>query len=135
MIENEKLTVEMVHSVAKILGYYIDLFKDSFVASTLFFAVGGPASVFGYPTKFTSAIVMVMWTTILLPLVASTLHLAIYNPFLLHNPFLFFKASRCQMVLLCFLYLAINPILLINLYQSIQEKIRKRVKRDPQNSK
>ena len=137
MIENEKLgqTVEMVHSVAKILGYYIDLFKDTFLASTLFFAVGGPASVFGYPTKFTSAIVMVMWATILLPLVASTLHLAIYNPFLLHNPFLFFKASRGAMVILSFLYIIINPILLINLYQSVDERMRKMVKKDPQDSK
>ena len=137
MIENEKLgkTIELVHSVVKILGSYIDLFKDTFLACSLLFAVGGPASVLGYPTKFTSAIVMLMWTTILLPLLASTLHLAIYNPFLLHNPFLFFKESRCQMIVLCFLYLAINPILLINLYQSIQEKIRKRVRRDPQHSK
>ena len=69
----------MMISILKILGSYIDLFKDTFLALTLLFAVGGPASVLGYPTQFTSAIVMVMWATIIGPLLASTIHLAIYE--------------------------------------------------------
>ena len=132
--ENEKLgkTIELVHSVVKILGSYIDLFKDTFLACSLLFAVGGPASVLGYPTKFTSAIVMVMWATIIGPLLASSLHLAMYNPFLLQNPFLLPESSRGLQIIVCFLYLVINTILLINLYQSVQEKIGRMVKRNPQ---
>ena len=39
------------------------------------------------------------------------------------------------MIVQCFLFLFINPILLINLYQAVKEKIGRLVKRDPKSFK
>ena len=91
---------------------------------TLLNAVGGPASVLGHPTQFTSAIVMVMGATIISPLVASSLHLVHNNPFLLFN----FDAPRCIVVLLCLFCWLLNPVLMRHSYVSSKEKFRRMIK-------
>ena len=113
----------------KILGSYIDVFKDTLLAFTLLNAVGGPASVLGHPTQFTSAIVMVMWASIISPLVASTLYLVLNNPFLVFN----LETSRAFVVILCFLCWAFNSVLLRHCYESAKNKTRKAIKTDAQN--
>ena len=122
-------TIGLIRSVVKILGSYIDFFKDTFLAFTLLNAVGGPASVLGHPTQFTSAIVMVMGASIIYPLVACTLHLVLDNPFLLFN----FDVSRSIAVILCFMFWILNPVLLRYCYESAKEKSRKMIKKDSQN--
>ena len=114
-----------------ILGSYIDLFKDIFLFFTLLTAVGGPASVLGHPTQFTSAIVMVMGATIISPLVASSLHLVHNNPFLLFN----FDVSKSVVVFLCFFCWALNPILLRHRHVTAKEKSRRMIKTDSLNLK
>ena len=123
--------IGLIKSVVKILASYIDLFKDIFLAFTLLTAVGGPASVLGHPTQFTSAIVMVMVATIVSPLVASSLHLVHNNPFLLFN----FDVSRSVVVLLCFFCWVLNPVLLRHRYGAAKEKSRRMIKSDFQNLK
>ena len=122
-------TIGLIKSVVKILASYIDLLKDIFLAFTLLNAVGGPASVLGHPTQFTSAIVMVMVVTIISPLVASSLHLILSNPFLLFN----FDVSRSIAVILCFMFWILNPVLLRYRYESAKEKSRKMIMKDSKN--
>ena len=133
LIKNEKVgqTVDMIITLVKIFSSYVDLFKDSFLACSLLLVVGGPASIFAYPTQFTSVIVMVMWASIIMPLMASTLDLIFYNPFLLVN----YDASRSFVVFLCLVCWIINPILLRHRYESAQEKIIRMLKSDPDNDR
>ena len=87
------------------------------------------ASVLGHPTQFTSAIVMVMWASIIYPLLACTLHLVLSNPFLLFN----FDVSRSIAVILCLMFWILNPVLLRYCYESAKEKSRKMIKKYSQN--
>ena len=123
MIKSEKVgeMIELIVSTVKILASYVDLFKDTFLACTLLVVVGGPASVIGYPTQFTSVIVMVMWATIIGPLMASTVHLAIYDPFFLFR----FDVSRAAMVLLCFSCWVINPIILRHRHEFARNRMKR----------
>ena len=132
IIENQTFGYiwSLFSSVLKIINAYIDLFKDTFLACNLLVAVG-PASVFGYPTQFTSAIVIISWASIIWPLIASTLHLVLYNPFLLFN----LEVSRSVMVVLCVMCWVINPILLLNCYETVREKTTAVVKNTAQSFK
>ena len=131
MIKYEKFgqTIQLIQSTFKIFASYVDLFKDTFLASTLLVVVGGPASIFAYPTQFTSTIVMVLWVTIIIPLMSSTLYLILNNPFLL----LRVDVSRASMVILCLMFWVINPIILRHRYEAAQEKTRQLIKRDNAN--
>ena len=129
---NEKLS-KVFHVFKKIIVfqfYYIDMFKDSFLAITIMVAAGGFSTVWQFPTNFTSVVVLSFFASILVPLLMSSIHLAISHPFLIFDVMKIKRKSKWLATLLCFLLTLLNPILLLNSYEIVQEKARKMVKRN-----
>ena len=119
--------ISTLFTMAKIFASFVDLFKDTFLAITLITILGGPLEVFTYPTQFTSVVVMVQMASIILPLIASSLHLAINNP----NLILDLRGVRRSVVFVIHLGCSfLIPVLLIHRYEASKEKIRKLAKRN-----
>ena len=63
----------LILKIKNIGGFYIDLCKDTFLMLTILFLIGGPASLYYFPTKLTSVVVFGLLGTILLPMIFSSL--------------------------------------------------------------
>ena len=121
--ENEAILqiFAMLRTILRLGSHYIDVFKDTFLTFTLLTIIGGPAAIINFPKNFTTVVVMGLVTSILLPLFMSSLHLAIYNPYLLFNLRLPKVYMRGLTVFCSFLV----PIIIVNKYEHNREKIRK----------
>ena len=96
---------------------YIDLFKDIFLTVYIMILSGGPLAVMTYSTNFTSVVVMLMVTSIILPAILSSLHLLINSPHIIYSIFgiNMKKISPCNRIgvsSLVVLLSIMNPILL-----------------------
>ena len=119
-------------TIIRIISNFTDMFKDIFLTVSLIVILGGPLEVLRYPTQFTSVIVMTLLASILIPLLTSSLHLALHNPNMIYH----FTGVRRSVVILhhlacCF----ILPLLLINRYESAKEKIRSITKKNSRDSR
>ena len=83
-----------------------------------------------FPTTFTSVVVLSFFASILVPLLMSSIHLAISHPFLIFDVMKIKRRRRWLAMLLCFVLTLLNPILLLNAYEIVQEKARKMVKKN-----
>ena len=63
--------------ILKILAKFIDLIKDLALSIVMLEAVGGFQSVWAFKTNFSSIIIITMFSSILIPLFMSTLHLIV----------------------------------------------------------
>ena len=63
----------ILNKVKTISSIYIDLFKDTFIMTSIFIIIGGPTSLYFFPTKLTSVVVYCFMATIILPLICSSL--------------------------------------------------------------
>ena len=128
-----KKQISFIKRIWQITSYIVDLYKDIFILVTMITMAGGPQAVLMFPTKFSSVVIICSATTIIVPLMISCIHLAINNPGIVFNSYgrssqLKTFAMRIGVILLSVL----NPILIINAYESISEKTRKMAKsRDP----
>ena len=125
-IQNEALlqVFATLRTIIRMGSLYIDVFKDTFLTFTLLMIVGGPSAIINFPKNFTTVVVMGLLTSIILPLFMSSLHLAIYNPYLLFN----LNLPKVYMRLLTVVCSIIVPIILINKHESNKEKVRKMAK-------
>ena len=123
---------ERIHSARHLVGklailfaQYSDIFKDIYLLSILIQINGGLRTLYQFPWKFSSIIIICLTTTIVGPLLISSIQLAISNPGLIFNSRRKDKWSvrlmRVGVILTCF----INPIILKVANENIQEKIRK----------
>ena len=67
-------------SCYSISNEFMDLFKDGFLAINLLIVSGGFEALFEFPDNFTSVVSLLMITSILLSLMASIVHMLLYNP-------------------------------------------------------
>ena len=67
-----------------LMANFVDLFKDVYLLSTIIFAVGGIKAVLLSPQLFTSVIVWTLFLSVIIPLLLSTLDLAINNPSMIY---------------------------------------------------
>ena len=115
----------------KLIFIFVDMYKDTFLAATILITTGGWKAVLDFPTNFSSVVVICMFSTIIIPLLLSSLHLAVHNPFMLvdcldeRNPTIW---KRIFAVLLCFLCTLLNPVLLITKLEKVQERARRLAK-------
>ena len=123
---------EMFHRVrllimnsVTIVAQYSDIFKDVFILSILIKINGGPRTLYHFPKKFSSIIIICMATTIFGPLLISSIQLAIRNPGLVFNSKRKDKWSVRLMRVGVILTSFINPIILKITHENIQETIRK----------
>ena len=126
--------ISLMKRIWQITSYIVDLYKDIFILVTMITIAGGPQAVLMFSTKFSSVVVICSALTIIIPLMISCLHLAINNPGIVFNSYgkpshLKTFAMRIGVILLSVL----NPILIINAYESLREKTREQAKSRDQN--
>ena len=123
--ENEKIA-KVYFSAKRILAMefiYLDLLKDTALTFLILHLVGGFPSVLNLYTNFTSVVVILMGSSILIPLLMSSIHLATNNTSLIWK-----STSKQKSVFLCFFFMALNPILLKHVHEQAKESMRKLVK-------
>ena len=125
-------TLSTIMTMVKISSTYADMFKDTFLTVTLIVILGGPLEVLSHPAQFTSVVVITLSASILVPLVTSSLHLVSNNPDMIRS----FTGVRSSVVIIIHLACSfLNPLLLINRYETAKEKIRIMTKRSYQDSR
>ena len=110
--------------VIKVLTKYVDLFKDTFLTIVMLQAVGSFESVWQFKTNFSSVIVITMFSSILIPLLLSTLNLVV-NRRKIINENKFSKSKKYATITFCWIASFLNPIILDAYYNELKEDIRK----------
>ena len=110
--------------VAKLIAKYVDLFKDTALSIILLNAVGSFQSVWEFKTNFSSVIVLTMFSSVVVPLVLSTLHLVVNRNKILEEQ-TFSTRRKYLTITLCWIASFLNPIILDAYYQELKEDIRK----------
>ena len=132
-LDQYKKLISLTKRILQITSYIVDLYKDVFILVTLITMAGGLQAVLMFPTKFSSVVIICSGLTIIVPLMISCVHLASNNPGIVFNSYgktNQLKTFAMRIGVLCLSVL--NPILIINAYESISEKTRKMAKsRDP----
>ena len=129
----------LIGNSVTIVAQYSDIFKDIYLLSILLKINGGPSTLFQnfpeFSSKFTSVIIICLATTIVGPLLISSIQLAISNPGLIFNSRRKDKWSVRLMTVGVILTCFINPIILKVAHENIQEKIRRYSKSSNQSEK
>ena len=110
--------------VGKVIAKYVDLFKDTALSIILLNAVGSFQSVLEFYTNFTSVIVLTMFSSVVVPLVLSTLHLVVNRNKILEEQ-TFSTRRKYLTITLCWIASFLNPIILDAYYQELKEDVRK----------
>ena len=71
-LDKKKFSYWLLNKVKTISSIYIDICKDTFLMVSILVIIGGPTSFFLFPTKLTSVVVYCFATTIVGPLVCSS---------------------------------------------------------------
>ena len=106
------------------------MFKDCALTINIYYLIGGYQTLIDLPTNFSSVIVMAMAISVTLPLLLSSIHLAVNNPGMIINSTKKHqnKLKTFFLILLCFICTPISPIILTSYYQNCKEKARKLAK-------
>ena len=115
--------------LVKVLLTYVDILGDTCVTVSLLWIVGGPMAIFTYPTQFTSVVVIALSASVILPLMASSLHLSTNHPYLLFN----IQTRRSVTVLYSLLCSWLIPVILINSHEAVKEQVRIIIKKNTQD--
>ncbi len=114
----------MIGKYIIIVSQYSDIFKDIYLLSILLKINGGPRTLYEFPWKFSSMIIICMAITIVVPLLISSIQLALSNPGLVFNSKAkekwFVRLMRVGVILTSF----VNPIILKVAHENINAKIR-----------
>ena len=106
------------HQIATI---YIDMVKDSYLCISIFVIMGGISSLQQYPTRLTSVVVCSLFFSIVVPMLTSSLILAIdriekeEGEKKLKKIWILIKTMSCMIV---------NPLLIINEAETLKEQLR-----------
>ena len=105
-----------VKAILKMQANYLDILKDCLLTYSMLNTVGGFHSIINFPTNFSSVIILISFALIILPLMLSTLHLAITNPFLIFTAEKKKRGAvaRALMTIVCIILSILNPILILN---------------------
>ena len=103
---------------------YVDLFKDIALSILMLNAVGSFQSVWEFKTEFSSVIVLTMFSSVVVPLVLSTLHLVVNRNKVLEQQ-TFSSRRKYLTITLCWIASFLNPIILDVYYQELKEDVRK----------
>ena len=127
-----KVMKSTITRLIKIEFEYLDILKDSFFAYSLYRIVGGYTAILQFPTHFSIIVVLCFSASVVIPIFFATLHLATHNPYLIFNIMPTEKIknrfTKMMMTVLCLLFSFLNPVLLVNVYESTKEKTRKMAK-------
>ena len=133
--KNQRLNkaVSVLGRIIKMEFHLLDLIKDLCFAISLLGLIGGPTVIWSFYDKFTSVMVCIFFSSIVIPLLLSTIDMTIYSPGMIFNieDDVFHKMSvsrKSHLVLGNFLLCIISPILLINSCEAVKDKLRQYAK-------
>ena len=127
--QNMNKAVSVLGRIIKMEFHLLDLVKDLCFAISLLGLIGNVTVLWSFYNKFTSVMVWIFFSSIIIPLLLSTIDLTIYSPGMIFNieDDVFRKMSVTRkffLVLGNFLLCIINPILLINCCEAMKDKLR-----------
>ena len=123
-----KIIISTSMSIFKMEMKLIDVFKDLGLSFWLLKLIGGPKGIMDLSTNYKSVIVLVMFSSIFIPMIFSSLHLAVNNPTMIFGLSSTNKAptrlGRYLSIPFCLLFSVSNEIFLTCLYQESTEKAK-----------
>ena len=129
-IRRNEVLGQSVATFKRIIQLYssvLDFLKDIVLAATITNIAGGPSALMEAPTSFVTVVVLCQVTTILVPVILSTMHLAISHPNMIFS--LKKNPPRWIMRIVCLLLSIFNQILLIISFEKARENARRKAKR------
>lgn len=123
-LEEMEVYIKLINMIALIFTM-VEISKDFILAGTIVTMTGGLTAFFYFPTKFTSTIVLCLFATIFLPLIFSTLGLAMDDPEVILKPYkISNKFNRFTIQAFVFIFSILNPILMVNSKNENDRKLR-----------
>ena len=109
-----RMSLSCLGAIYSIMSNFLDIAKDTALFFSLLFIMGGPDAIREFPTNFSSGIVLCWLATIILPVFASSLYLALYAPFLVFTcaRLKVMKGGKVMARLGCLLLFLLNTVLL-----------------------
>ena len=106
---------------------YIDMFKDCLLTYSIYKLAGGFVSLYEFPLNLTTVLFAFFSATIVLSLLATSLHLTINNPGLIiftygKRPLVGIRRKVYHVLVLLLSFL--NPIILVNTCQTVSEDLK-----------
>ena len=122
-----KKIIKLILTILKIEARYIVQLKDVILSFLMLQAIGGLYTIVEFPGYFTSVMVVIMLSSIIVPAILSSIHLAVNNPFMIvrSDGKESSKMPRCMAKVLSFLLSAANPIFLQLYYDEKKEEARR----------
>ena len=122
--------VSSCNTIRRIVSYSLDLFKDSYLAFYLLVISGGPKALMEFITNFTSALIISLIGTIVVPIIATSAYFAIKDP---HIVFSFMEGAsakwkRRTVSILCLVCGPLNPVFLFHSLQTTLGKAKRSAK-------
>ena len=124
--EKHRIIWYSLNSLKKIAFVYIDITKDTLITVTLIILTGGVDSLIEFPTVFTSVVVFSFIGSIIIPLVLSSVQLAVSHPDMIYGE-QFSKFPKWKQILGRFGIVLLSffiPAILIQQYEKNQEKLK-----------
>lgn len=125
--EKIKQFLEAGVAIVKMEMKFIDIIKDLGLSILMLELIGGPTAIINLPTNFGSAIVMVMFSSIIVPMLCSSLHLLVnnFNMFLPEDSPNSSKTKRFFRIALLFVMSPLVPVFLETHYHKVSEEARR----------
>ena len=96
---------------------------------------GGVGAAMNYPDKFPSVVIICSALTIIIPILISSIHLAINNPGIVFSKRDEEDTKRIMKMRVCIiLFSFLNPVFIINAYESTKQKIIEMVRENDSNT-
>ena len=113
-------------AIVSILFHFLDIVKDISLSVALLIIIGGPSSITEFPFQFSSAVVLCWIVSIIVPILASSINLALTQPFLVFTSTRLraMRGGRVVAALGCLLLSPLNTVVLkTNLEKTEQRAI------------
>ena len=111
--ENENMI--RIRNICSLIFTMVEISKSYILAGAILTMTGGLGALFYFPTKFTSTIVLCLLVTIFVPLIFSSLALAMEDPEVILKPYkISNRFSRVTIQAFVLIFSTFNPILLAN---------------------
>ena len=120
-------SINLIRRSNDLFSYFFDILKDSYLCYRLFSLNGGLIALWMFPSKFSSVVVLSLSSSVILPLLLSSIHLTLNfdNIITLVNPKKRFKRTFTTIIKFGTLLLSIlNPVILTNAFELMKEKAR-----------
>ena len=104
-----RMFLSTVGALMGVIGHFTDIVKDLILCISLLIVSGGFFAIRDFPTNFSTAVVLSWMGTIFVPILLSSVHLALTDPFIVFNSARL-RASRWGRVLAALGCLVLSPL-------------------------